>query len=153
MPHVLILCGIVLLLGEGSASGQDAEAPAAPAASPRVYVATARGILYALDLNTGYTVAKFDLQETVASPMAIQDEVLFVVTQDWVVRAVDFKGETPFVRWTYTVGKPVKAGLLAHSGRLVVCTEREKGKGQGGAASPLMAISSRSPPTAAGQRR
>jgi hypothetical protein len=41
MPHVLILCGIVLLLGEGSASGQDVEAPAAPAASPRVYVATA----------------------------------------------------------------------------------------------------------------
>ncbi|MHC4600070.1 MAG: outer membrane protein assembly factor BamB family protein, partial [Planctomycetota bacterium] len=102
----------------------------ADASPKRIFFTTTRGKIFGLDLNSGHQVASFDLQETVACPMAMQAGVLYVVTQDWVVRAVDFNSPPPYVRWTFPVGKPVKAGLLIHSNRLVVCPEREKGKGQ-----------------------
>jgi len=86
------------------------------------------GLLLAVHLYTGSELGRINLPRDVAAPMALWEDTLFVVTEDWIARAIDVskvsKGGSPTQRWTFPIGEPVKAGLLASGGWLIVCTTK-----------------------------
>jgi len=89
--------------------------------------------IHCVDLFTGRVISKFAMGVNAAANMAYQDGVLFVVTEDSVLHAVDFTrvrgGGMPFSRWTYNIGAPVEAGLLASGGFVIVCARTDKERG------------------------
>ncbi|MHC5080931.1 MAG: DUF4388 domain-containing protein [Planctomycetota bacterium] len=109
------------------------ETPLLDRENDSIYFSTQNGLVFCVDLFNGREIARFDLGSTISCPMAQEKGVLFAVTRGGILKTIDFTrvrtGNKPSLRWTYEVGEPVKAGLLAFSGRVIVCTAgEEKGR-------------------------
>jgi outer membrane protein assembly factor BamB len=95
-----------------------------------VYAAAGMGDLVAVDLQSGRRIASFEIGIDVVCPMALWEGLLYAVTGDFQLHAIDFSGirkNRPVKKlWSFPIGQSVKAGLKAHGGFLVVCTEEGK---------------------------